>query len=209
MRFVPQPDRRLCQIVLVAENAEARCAEQQVTPGRRLEAEPAGGEHSRDMGARKDRDIALDSAYALNNPVGPCGYLTRSFASRAPVAEQKPARALGMDVGGAAALILSVIPFGEVGIGLGRTRATGQLGGAPRALRRAGQHFGEFCAAQPLAEGARLALTALGQRQIGAARVLTGEAPGGLAMPRNIDDGQRFTHVLLLRRCLCESAWGL
>src|SRR5215472_8624477 len=83
MCFVPQPDRRLCQIVLVAENAEARCAEQQVTPGRCLEAEPAGGEHSRDMGARKDRDIALDSAYALNNPVGPRGYLTRSFASRA------------------------------------------------------------------------------------------------------------------------------
>src|SRR5215470_12253121 len=115
MRFVPQPDRRLCQIVLVAENAEARCAEQQVTPGRCLEAEPAGGEHSRDMGARKDRDIAPDSAYALNNPVGPCGYLTRRFASRAPVAEQKPARALGEDVGGAAALILAVIPFGEVG----------------------------------------------------------------------------------------------
>ena len=31
--------------------------------------------------------------------------------------------------------------------------------------------------------------------------MLAGEAPGGFAMPREIDEGQRFTHDLLLRRC--------
>jgi hypothetical protein len=35
--------------------------------------------------------------------------------------------------------------------------------------------------------------------------MLTGEAPGGFAVPREIDDGQRFTHDLLLRRCPARS----
>jgi hypothetical protein len=31
--------------------------------------------------------------------------------------------------------------------------------------------------------------------------MLAGEAPGGFAVPRKIDGGQRFIHDLLLRRC--------
>jgi hypothetical protein len=31
--------------------------------------------------------------------------------------------------------------------------------------------------------------------------MLAGKAPGSFAVPREIDDGQRFTHVWLLRRC--------
>src|SRR5207248_991865 len=110
--------------------------------------------YPRNMPARKYRDVAVDGAHSLNDPVGARRHLVRSFASRAAVTEQEPARALGKDVGGAAALILAVIPFGEVGISFRKTAHAGQLGGAPRALRRAGQHLGEMCAAQPLAERA-------------------------------------------------------
>jgi len=59
-----------------------------------------------------------------------------------------------------------------------------------------------------LPKGTRLLLAPLGQRQIGAAGMLTGEAPGGFAVPRKIDDGQRFTHDLLLRRCPAGKPYG-
>src|SRR5215469_18010259 len=94
MRFVPQPDCRLGKVVLVAENAEARCAEQEVAAGGRFEAEPAHRQYPRDMRARKDRDVGLDGANALNDPVGPRRHLLRAFASRTAVAEQEPARPL-------------------------------------------------------------------------------------------------------------------
>src|SRR5271156_6629065 len=156
--FVPQPDHRLCQIVLIAENAEAGRAEHEVTAASRFEPEPAGCEHPQDVRARKYQDVAPDGANALDCPVGPRPCLVRVFASRSAVAEQKPARALGVYVGGAAALILPVVPFGEVRIGFRQTAEPGQLGGPPRALRRAAEHLDETRSVQPLPEGARLLL---------------------------------------------------
>src|SRR5438105_1552929 len=52
MRVVPEPDSRLGKVVLVAEQAEARGAEQEIAPAGGVEAEPAGGEHAQDMRAR-------------------------------------------------------------------------------------------------------------------------------------------------------------
>src|SRR5438132_7824783 len=134
MGLVPQPDRRLCQIVLVPEDAKARRAEQEVTARGRCETQPTSGQYPRDMRARKYRNIAVERAYSLNDAVGPCSHLLRSFASWAAVAEQEPARSLRQDVGGAAALVLAVIPFGEIGVGFGKTAEPGQLGGPPRPL---------------------------------------------------------------------------
>ena len=148
----------------------------------------------------------MNGTHPLNHPIGPRPDLLRSLASRAAVTKEEPARTLGQDIGGAAALILPVIPFGQVGIGFGQTAEPGQLGCPSRALRRAGERFGEPRCAQPLPEGARLLLAPLGQRQIGAAGMLAGEAPSGFAVPGEIDGGQRFTHDLLLRRYPSESA---
>jgi hypothetical protein len=44
---------------------------------------------------------------------------------------------------------------------------------------------------KPLAETLGIALAALGERQIGATRVLAREAPGGFTMPRQVDDLER------------------
>ena len=86
----------------------------------------------------------------------------------------------------------AIIPFGEIGIDLGGIAEAGELGGPPRALRRAGQYLNEVRSAQPLAEGAGLPFAVFGQRQVGAAGMLAGEGPGGFAVPRQIDDGKRF-----------------
>src|SRR5947209_12942308 len=100
MGFVPQPDRRLRQIVLVAENAEAGGAEHEVTAASRFEPEPAGREHPQDVRARKYQDVAPDCTNALDYSVGPRAHLIRGFASRSAVAEQEPTRPFGEDIGG-------------------------------------------------------------------------------------------------------------
>src|SRR4029453_17883985 len=53
-RLVPQSDHRLGGIVLVADDAEARRAEGEVTARPRLEAEPARGEHAEEVPAREE-----------------------------------------------------------------------------------------------------------------------------------------------------------
>src|SRR5215469_18373743 len=57
--FVPQADRRFGGvIVLMVEDAEARGSKQEAPSSRRVEAEPARGEHPQDMPARKQQDVA-------------------------------------------------------------------------------------------------------------------------------------------------------
>ena len=134
MGFVPQPDHRLSQIVLVAEDAEAGGAEHEVSAASRFKPEPAGGEDPQDVCTRKYQDVAPDGANALDYPVGPRPRLVRSFASRSAVAEQEPTRSFGEDIGGTAALVLAIIPFGQVEIDFRQTAEPRQVGGPPRAL---------------------------------------------------------------------------
>ena len=71
------------------------------------------------MRARDHQHIAANRADAGDDPVGADAYLLGRFAARSAVAKQLPVRALAQDVGGAPALIVAVIPFGEVGIDFG------------------------------------------------------------------------------------------
>src|SRR5229473_4428211 len=163
MCVVPSPDGRLGKVVLVAEEAEARGAEREIAPSRRFEAEPAGGDHAQDMGARKHQDIAADGAHAADDAIGPCADLVRSFPTRATVAEQLPIRALPEDLGGAAAFILAIVPFRQIRIELGLAAETRQLTGPDRALQGAREYLGKGQSAQPLPEGPGVAFAALGQ----------------------------------------------
>src|SRR3974377_2281232 len=111
MRVVPQPDGRFAEIVFVAQNAEARGAEQEITPASRFEAEPACSEHAHEMRARKQQDVPVDGGRAADDAVGSCAYLNGRLPAWAAIAKQLPIRALQEDLGSAAALILGVAPF--------------------------------------------------------------------------------------------------
>ena len=113
-RFVPLPDCRLDQIVFIAQRAEARGAQQEVSARRRVETEPAGGEHPQEMAARKKQHVAVDGAHPAQDAIGAGADLVRRLASRTAVAEQLPIRALRVDLGRAKPLILAVDPFDKV-----------------------------------------------------------------------------------------------
>ena len=65
-------------------------------------------------------------------------------------------------------------------------KCSGQIRGLLRALQRAGEDDGEGDCAQERPERAHLCLAAVGQREIGATRVLAGQAPRGLAVPDQV-----------------------
>ena len=59
-RFVPQPDYRLGQVVVfIAQRTEACGAQQEVPAIRRVQTDPAGGEHPQEMPARKNQHVTL------------------------------------------------------------------------------------------------------------------------------------------------------
>src|SRR6516162_9584841 len=118
-RFVPQLDCRRGQVVFIAQRAQARGAQQEVPAARRVETEPAGGEHPQEMPARENQYLALDRAHPAHEAVGACADLIWRLSSRATVAEQLPVRALCVDLSRAAALILAVVPFDQVGLDFG------------------------------------------------------------------------------------------
>src|SRR6266404_6728648 len=197
MRIVPQSDDRLAEVVLVAEPAEGCGAEHEITPARRFEAEPACGEHTQNMGARKHQDVTLDGPYTIDDTVGARAHLVRGLASGTAVAEQIPIRALLQDLDSAAAFILAIVPFDQIRIGFGLLADTSQLASPDGALQRAGEDLCKAQPAQPRPERPGIGFAALGQRQIGSPGMLTRQAPGGLAMPGQIDDRKRFSHDLL------------
>src|SRR5947207_14846040 len=127
LRIVPQSNHRLGPVVLVAQRGEARRAQQPISPSRGLEPEPAGGEHPQEMPAREKQDVSPRLPHAAHHAVGPGADLVRRLASRATVAEALPGGALSVDLSAGASLVLSVVPFDQILVDLGRGPGSGQL----------------------------------------------------------------------------------
>src|SRR5262245_8383704 len=119
------------------------------------------------MPARKEQDVRLHRANAGHHAVGSGADLIRRLSSRAAVAEQLPFRTFFVNLLGALALVLAIVPFEEVAVGLCCGGEASQLAGPGCALQRAGENLGECQALQALAESTRVVLSALGQGQIG------------------------------------------
>src|SRR6185436_3818600 len=125
--IVPQSNHRLGEPMFIAQGAEAGRSEQEVSTAPWFESEPASGEHPQEMPAREQKHVPLDLPHSVHNPVGPDADLIRRFPFRTAVVKQLPVRALHMDLGGAAPLVLAVVPFEEVAIDFGDGLEAGQL----------------------------------------------------------------------------------
>src|SRR5262245_37242001 len=100
-----------------------------------------------------------------------------------------------MNLRGAQPLVLSVVPLDQIAVHFGRGAETGQFAGASGALQGAGKDLRKGQSRQPFPKSAGVALAALSQRQIRQPGMLAGEAPGSLAMSREINRLQTFAHV--------------
>src|SRR4029077_1824561 len=105
--------------MFIAERTKACHITTSKFPGSRLQTEPAGGEHSQEMSARKNQYIAFHRAHATGNPIRSGANLFRRFSVRATVAEQLPVRSDRMNLRGSNAFVIAVVPLDQIGIDFG------------------------------------------------------------------------------------------
>src|SRR5262249_17465082 len=146
------------------------------------------------MPAGEGKHVAADGPQAGDHAVGPRAHVRHVLAARAAVAEQIPVRPLLADLRGRFPLVVAVVPPDEVRVRRGRGAQPGPPTRAPGTLQGAGENGGERPAFEALAESAGVLLAAFGQRDVGQTGVLARDGPGRLAVARQVDHGQRWTH---------------
>ena len=195
VRVIPEAQHRcVSRIMLIAQNAQRRCGQDQIPRSPGGQAQPAGGEDAQHVAVTEDHDGALHRPQAGERPVSTGAHRLDRLTARTAVAEEIPAWTRLANVGRASPLVLAVIPLLQVGIDLGLAAEAGSLARPPGPRARAHQHPGERDPLEPLAEAQGIVLAARGERDVCPTGMLTGACPGGLAMPRHIDRRKRCHH---------------
>jgi hypothetical protein len=121
MIVIPKPDHRLRKIVFVPDRAQARRAQQKI-PARIswISPKPSVCDNANEVSTGKQQHISRNRADTLNYTVCPLADLCWRFSSRGAVAEQLPVWTFRKNLGRTQPLILTVVPFHQVGIGFGR-----------------------------------------------------------------------------------------
>src|SRR5262249_50872988 len=195
--IVPQPDDWLRQVVFVTQRTHARGAQREVSTERDIKPEPTSGQYSQEMPARKKQHVTFDRAHALHHAICSCANLVWRFPSGAAIAKQLPIRALLLDAGGQATLILAIVPFEQVPLDFRHRAKTSQFAGPGGTLQGAGKHLGESYSPQPFLQPTGIALATFCKRQIGKSRVLARERPRGFSVSGQVNDGKLVAHALL------------
>ena len=199
MQVIPQLDCRLGEIVLVAKRAQAGGAQQETFSRLRFEPKPPSGKDPEKMTARKNQNIPLDGAHALNHAIGPCPNLDGGFPSGATIAKDLPAGAPGMDLRRPEALVFAIVPFHQISVGFRLTAEAGKFAGPGRAAQRTCEYASEPTSSELFAELPCGELAVLGEGEIGQARMLARESPCSLTVSSEVNDRQRFTHGIGLQ----------
>ena len=194
MQVIPQLDCRLGQIVLVAKRAQTSSAQQEIFARLRFEPKPTSGQDPEKVSARKNQNIPLRRAHALNHTVSSCANLAGRFTSRATIAEDLPVGALGVDLRGPETLVFAIIPFHKIVVDLRLAAEAGQFAGPSRALQRTCEYARELTSPKLFPDLTCGALAMVGEREIGQPGVLARESPCSLTVSCEVNDRQRFTH---------------
>jgi hypothetical protein len=103
-------------------------------------------------------DIAIQRLKAVDQPVRARSDVLGGFLIWTAIDKDVPARPLLGDIRRAFALIIAIIPLGQVRLDLGESPKPGQLAGSLRALPRAAQGRRELDVLQPGSKPPRLLL---------------------------------------------------
>ncbi len=147
-----------------------------------------------DVGVREQQRVAGLRRAAREDPPGAVGDLLGGLPAGRVAVPDRPARHLDADLGGGEALVVAVLPLGEVVVDLGVGVA-----GEPRRLAgplaRAGEDEREIVGVEPGPERAGVVDAARQQRHVGATGVPPGLAPLGRAVADQPHLGGRAGHV--------------
>ena len=193
----PVPDFHSRYITVVAEDAQRACIQEKVLAATRGQPDPARREHAQHVSVREQQNVAVEGASARDNPIDPCANLLGRFATRAAVSEDQPARRYLVDLFGGLALVLAVIPLGQVRVDHHILAETRQFARLARPLHRAAEREPREISGKdwphPFGDPAAM----VGQRNVSRPRVLATKAPCRLTVP---DREDVHVHLLEVRR---------
>ena len=128
--------------------------------------EPARGQDSQKMRARKQQDVTRRAASASHDAIGTVTDLTRRFSPRTTVPKQLPIGTLRTDLLATTPFILPVVPFNQIMVSFCFASETGQLTSSRRPLQGAREHLFESEVLQPPAQTLRVAFATFSERQV-------------------------------------------
>src|SRR5262249_14991791 len=168
--------------VLVAEHADRRGAEGEEPSVAGRQPEPARREDPQHVGVGEQRHVAGGGRRAVDDAPGALADLLHRLALGDARRPHRPAGLHGADLRRGPALVDPVVPLAQVVGDLGGVAVSGEAARLPRARQRAREDEGEGPPGEVAAEGLGLLPPALDQRDVGAAGVLTAQAPLGVAV---------------------------
>ena len=211
-RSVPSLDRR--DAAVIAEDAQRRGIEEEVTSCSGWKADPPSNKDPKDVAVGKEDDVSFHRAHALDYSIHSNADVFRTFPSRATVLEEHPPRRLGMNLFRGQALVVAVVPFLEVAIDFGPLPQTGELAGLAGTLKGARENSSEGHLRKNRRQESRHRSAILRERDIRDAGVLSAQAPLGLtvsyeknSLDRHTRRAQPMTPANALPKSVCASCW--
>src|SRR5215468_524592 len=151
------------------------------------QADPARDQDPKDVAVGEQNDVAGGAADSRDDAIDARADLRWRLAARTAVAKEHPVRLLVMDLLGRESLVLAVVPLVQIGLDRRAGAEAGELTRLAGPSQRARQHELKSLLGQrgPEASGDRAPV--LGERDVGHAGVLPGQAPFGLAVANHVD----------------------
>lgn len=171
----------------VAEEADGGGSEGEVAGMVGGQANPLGGEDAEDVRVGEQGDVAGGLGGTIEDVEGAGGNLGQGFAAGHAIAEKIPGGAKLADAGSGESFVFAVVPLAEIGIDLDAGIEAGKAAGFAGALEGGAEDKGEIIVGEVVTQGERLAASVLGEGDIGAPGMLTGEGPFGFAVANEPD----------------------
>jgi hypothetical protein len=156
--------------------------ERQPRPLLGAELDPHRAEHAQHLAVGADQRVAVCRSQLLQQRCEPRAHVHGRLPSGRAVGPYRPARDGMADVLGQTPLVVAVVELEQLVTALRAVAQARQLARLGRAPQRAHEHALEPAAGEPLAQRSRRAAAGVGERHVGASRVLERATPFRLAV---------------------------
>src|SRR5262245_29221654 len=171
------PDLHRGRAAVVTKDVQRRGVEQEMLTGARRKSNPSRDQNSKHVAMGEESNVARRGVNPGDDLVYSRPDLVRALAARTAVPEDHPPRSLQMDLLGGESLVITVVPFLQVGLERRARAEARQLTGFPRSTEGARQDELERLLDQNWTQTPRERPTVLGERNIGRSGVLPAQAP--------------------------------
>ena len=189
--FVPQlEDAPICAVSIGSQQADRRRVQGEVLTFNQRQSDSACCESCAELTVREQRNRAFHFGQPCDESVGPNDDVGGRFTAGATVAPDVPTRMVPLDISGAPALEVAVVPFRQVRPDLAARSQTGEIAGLPSAQAGADEHARDSHRLESDNKAPRLFFADGREGKVRQPRVLASQGPSGLTVAN-----QAYRHI--------------